>query len=171
MIEAEILSNKICELCSNDLDVFSQFRRDWTVKQNLLNKAFEQQPELTFISSVKSELTEFVDSAGENEMYSFENTSDAEDETFLPQASIKHEAIEVLTDDYEANYWHTDSLNDDKKNSVIKQLKKPKNSSKKKNKPKERVMCPHCGLTFSTKSSWGHHVSTWWWKSMLKLKN
>lgn len=82
-----MLSNKICLLCKNDLEVFSQFRKDLTIKQNALYANLqERQPDLASkIFNVKSEITElFVDC-----------NPDAGDDVFHPQIIIKSEIDDV----------------------------------------------------------------------------
>lgn len=82
-------------MCSNDLEVFSQFRKDLIIKQNALYANLtKRQPELAskLFSDVKSEVKElFVDC----------NPDTEEDDVFRPQIIIKSEVddIEALDQD------------------------------------------------------------------------
>lgn len=82
-------------MCNNDLEVFSQFKKDLIVKQNALYANLtKRQPELAskIFSDVKSEVNElFVDC----------NPDTEEDDVFHPQIIIKSEVddIEALDQD------------------------------------------------------------------------
>lgn len=110
LIEAEVFSDKICQLCNNDLNVFSQFRKDLTIKQkHLYRQLQENDPELasaTFSSDIKpstDELNEFIDC----------NPSDLLAENDEPPVVIKSE-VEQIPDEFlrgaksdEHDLWQT----------------------------------------------------------------
>lgn len=78
------MSSKICQLCDNDLEAFSQFRKDLTRKQKqLYNQLQEKKPEIAgeIFNSFKSEINEFIDCNPH--------------ELFHPQVVIKSEAGEI----------------------------------------------------------------------------
>lgn len=104
LVEANIFSDKICQLCYNDLEVFSQFRKDLTLKQSSLYRTAEKKhPEIgsTIFRIVKSETNEFID------CNPTESIRDDDDDLFNPEVVIKSE-----TDEMETNLeTNEDSLN------------------------------------------------------------
>lgn len=84
-----MLSNQICQTCNNDLEIFSQFRKDLTLKQNALYAQLKQsQPSLAskIFNDVKLEINElFVDC----------NPDAEEDDVFHPQIIIKSEVEDI----------------------------------------------------------------------------
>lgn len=95
MFESSVFSDKICQLCCNDLEVFSQLRKDLSNKQNCLYRAAEKQPEIASrIFKVKSENNEFIDC---NPTL---NIEEIEEDLYNPEVTIKSEdnEIEALDD-------------------------------------------------------------------------
>ncbi|KAL7010937.1 hypothetical protein ACKWTF_014017 [Chironomus riparius] len=71
LIDSEIFSSKICQLCSNDLEVFHNFRKDLVQKQRKLYSAVVQTTDQD-IKVLKSEETnEFIECSGDVEESEF----------------------------------------------------------------------------------------------------
>src|SRR5690349_14643344 len=75
-------------MCSNDLAVFSQFRKDLIMKQNILYRAMQNRPVSNDLAEVKSETTDFVECNQNEEYGSLDQTSN---DIFQPQVIIKSE--------------------------------------------------------------------------------
>ena len=90
-----MFSDKICQLCYNDLEVFGQFRKDLIIKQNALYRAAQKHPEIaSHLFKVKSEINEFID------CNPTEALDDEEEDSFNPQCVIKSEADDMVHVDY-----------------------------------------------------------------------
>lgn len=93
MFESNIFSKKICQLCSRDLEVFSQFRKDLSRKQaELYRKLQEKKPEFAqdIFNDVKSEVNEFIDC----------EVQEDENECFDPQVVIKSETRDEVFEEF-----------------------------------------------------------------------
>lgn len=105
LIKSDELSSKICQVCNNDLDVFSQFRSDLKVKQYWLYQALEQEhPEYaSLVSNVtKLEVNQFIECPIDLSWESSENLAQKCDDMFQ-SAVIKtedYENIEELEEEY-----------------------------------------------------------------------
>lgn len=90
-----MFSDKICQLCYNDLEVFGQFRKDLILKQNALYRAAAQKhPEIVSnLFKVKSEINEFIDCNPTESLVD-------DEELFNPQCIIKSEGNELEQEDY-----------------------------------------------------------------------
>lgn len=99
LVEADVFSDKICQLCNNDLEVFSQFRKDLTKKQTTLyNVLAEKNPEFASRLFVKSELNEFIDC----------NPNTKDEDPHHPQVIIKSEVDEIEALDAASQSWNKD---------------------------------------------------------------
>lgn len=153
LFEASVFSSKICTLCSNDLEVFSQFRKDLCRKQRELYQTLrEKETEIAqhIFNDVKSEVNEFIDCNPRQEL--------AQDDIYFhPQVAIKSEDVEELQD--------FESLIDPVERSKRKENYKEKNKkhfdikqNKENVKDNNSIFCDVCGHASSLKADLEIHM-------------